>query len=81
MREGWLALDLLVEAGRAVGVKARAPDGITTEVRARHTMVATGGAGQCFAVTTNPTLSTGDGIAMARRRRWRPSCGGRGPRW
>jgi L-aspartate oxidase len=67
VRAGWLALDFLIEAGRAVGVKARAPDGTTTEVRARHTMVATGGAGQCFAVTTNPALSTGDGIAMARR--------------
>jgi L-aspartate oxidase len=67
VREGWLGLDLLVEAGRAVGVKTRAPVGTTTEIRARHTMVATGGAGQCFAVTTNPTLSTGDGIAMARR--------------
>src|SRR6266550_6970051 len=67
VREGWLALDFLVEAGRAVGVRARAPDGTTTEVRARHTIVATGGAGQCFAVTTNPALSTGDGIAMARR--------------
>src|SRR5947209_6377847 len=67
VREGWLALDFLVEAGRALGVTARAPDGTTTEVRARHTIVATGGAGQCFAVTTNPTLSTGDGIAMARR--------------
>jgi L-aspartate oxidase len=67
VREGWLALDLLVEAGRAVGVRALTPDGSTTEVRARHTMVATGGAGQCFAVTTNPALSTGDGIAMARR--------------
>jgi L-aspartate oxidase len=67
VREGWLGLDLLVEAGRAVGVRVRAPDGTATEVRARHTMVATGGAGQCFAVTTNPALSTGDGIAMARR--------------
>jgi L-aspartate oxidase len=67
VREGWLALDLLVESGRAVGVTARTPDGATTEVRARHTMVATGGAGQCFAVTTNPSLSTGDGIAMALR--------------
>jgi L-aspartate oxidase len=67
VREGWLALDFLVEAGRAVGVTARAPDGTTTEIRARHTIVATGGAGQCFAVTTNPALSTGDGIAMALR--------------
>src|SRR5205823_12705057 len=67
VRGGWLALDFLVEAGRAVGVTARAPDGTTTEVRARHTIVATGGAGQCFAVTTNPALSTGDGIAMALR--------------
>ena len=41
VREGWLALDFLVEAGRAVGVTARAPDGTTTEVRARHTIVAT----------------------------------------
>jgi L-aspartate oxidase len=67
VREGWLALDLLVDSGRASGVTARTPDGATTEVRARHTMVATGGAGQCFAVTTNPPLSTGDGIAMALR--------------
>jgi L-aspartate oxidase len=67
VREGWLALDLLVDTERAVGVTARTPDGTTTEVRARHTMIATGGAGQCFAVTTNPALSTGDGIAMALR--------------
>jgi L-aspartate oxidase len=67
VREGWLALEIIVEAGRSAGVIARAPDGTVTEVRARHTIVATGGAGQCFAVTTNPTLSTGDGIAMALR--------------
>jgi L-aspartate oxidase len=67
VHEGWLALDLVVENGRAVGVSARAPDGTVTEVRARHTLVATGGAGQCFAVTTNPALSTGDGVAMALR--------------
>ena len=36
-------------------------------MRARHVLVATGGAGQLFAVTTNPFESTGDGIAMALR--------------
>ena len=66
VREGWLASDLLVEGGRAVGVRAVGPDG-PEEVRARHVVIATGGAGQCFAVTTNPALSTGDGIAMAMR--------------
>jgi L-aspartate oxidase len=67
MREGWLAVDLLVKDGRAVGVRAVDPTGATFDVHARQTILATGGAGQCFAVTTNPALSTGDGIAMALR--------------
>jgi L-aspartate oxidase len=66
IRERWLATDLVLEHGRVVGVVAQGPDGPVT-VRARHVLVATGGAGQCFAVTTNPSLSTGDGIAMAMR--------------
>jgi L-aspartate oxidase len=65
VRERWLVLDLIVDQDRAAGVTARAPDGTVHEVRAAHTLLATGGAGQCFAVTTNPALSTGDGIAMA----------------
>ncbi len=65
--EHWFALDLLVEGDRCVGVVARTPYGDVTEVRARHVLLATGGAGQLFAVTTNPSPSTGDGIAMAIR--------------
>jgi L-aspartate oxidase len=65
--EHWFALDLTVEGGRCVGVTARTPTGGVEAVRARHVLVATGGAGQLFAVTTNPTESTGDGIAMALR--------------
>ncbi|MBW4494662.1 MAG: L-aspartate oxidase [Oscillatoria princeps RMCB-10] len=36
-------------------------------VRARAVVLATGGGGQVFAQTTNPAVSTGDGVAMAWR--------------
>ena len=65
--EKWLAVDLLVENGTCRGVIARTPQGERVEVRATHTLLATGGAGQLFAVTTNPEQATGDGIAMALR--------------
>ncbi len=67
--EGWFALDLLVEGGRCTGVLALPPGGGARPiaVRADHVVLATGGAGQLFSVTTNPAESTGDGVAMALR--------------
>jgi L-aspartate oxidase len=65
--EEWFALDLLVEGGRCCGVLALSAEGGLVEVRATHTVLATGGAGQLFAVTTNPAEATADGLAMALR--------------
>jgi L-aspartate oxidase len=65
--EGSFALDLVVEGGRCRGVIAADRRGQRAEVRARNVLVATGGYGQLFAVTTNPEEATGDGVAMAIR--------------
>jgi L-aspartate oxidase len=65
--EQWFALDLMVEGGRCAGVMAVDPHGRVRDVPARHVVLATGGAGQLYAVTTNPVEATGDGIAMALR--------------
>jgi L-aspartate oxidase len=64
--EHTFAHDLIVDDGRCVGVRAHGPDG-PSEVRTRHLLLATGGAGQLFEVTTNPPEATGDGVAMALR--------------
>ncbi len=65
--ERWFALDLMVEDDRCVGVTALDPEGSFKKVRANNVLIATGGAGQMYAVTTNPREATGDGIAMALR--------------
>jgi L-aspartate oxidase len=65
VREGWLAVGIDMEDRRVAGVTAVAPDGTPIVVPARHVVLASGGAGQLYSVTTNPALSTGDGVAMA----------------
>ncbi|MFI5955474.1 L-aspartate oxidase [Cryptosporangium sp. NPDC051539] len=67
-----LVLDLLTGAdGRAAGVSLHvlgegSEDGVGA-VLARAVVLATGGLGQIFASTTNPAVSTGDGVALALR--------------
>ena len=65
--ERTFALDLLVDAGRCTGVTALDEHGERIVVRARHVLLATGGGGQLYSVTTNPLEATGDGMAMALR--------------
>ncbi|SPT60024.1 L-aspartate oxidase [Actinomadura madurae] len=67
-----LVLDLLKDAaGRAAGVTLHVmgegqPGGVGA-VRSRAVVLATGGLGQVFSATTNPEVSTGDGVALALR--------------
>lgn len=50
--------------GRVTGAFVVTPDG-SVAVRARATILATGGCGGLFAATTNPDNATGDGLALA----------------
>jgi L-aspartate oxidase len=67
-----MVLDLLTDAsGRAAGVTLHvlgegSEDGVGA-VRARAVVLATGGMGQVYASTTNPSVSTGDGVALGLR--------------
>jgi L-aspartate oxidase len=68
--ENTAALDLAVADGRVVGIHCCAADGQHPEpwfLPARAVILATGGAGQLFRVTTNPAEARGDGLAMAAR--------------
>ncbi|WNM29331.1 L-aspartate oxidase [Streptomyces sp. Li-HN-5-11] len=70
--ENALVLDLLTDAeGRTAGVTLHVMgegqhDGVGA-VYAPAVVLATGGMGQVFSATTNPSVSTGDGVALALR--------------
>ncbi|MGW8272626.1 MAG: L-aspartate oxidase, partial [Thermodesulfovibrionales bacterium] len=61
-----LSLDLIVRDGRCYGAFVMR-EGKVAAVLSRATILATGGAGQVFSRTTNPFVSTGDGMAIAYR--------------
>jgi L-aspartate oxidase len=67
-----LVLDLLLAddggvAGATLHVMGEGQRDGVGEVRCRAVVLASGGMGQVFSATTNPAVSTGDGVAMALR--------------
>lgn len=59
--------DLVLRGGRVVGVDAIGPHGRSLRIDADAVVLASGGAGQLYRHTTNPTVTTGDGVAAAWR--------------
>src|SRR5512146_2304307 len=66
-REFGFTSDLLLENGRVCGVSLLEETGEHVEIHARGVLLATGGLGQIYSDTTNPSVATGDGVAMAWR--------------
>ena len=67
IKTSFFATDLIIENGHCLGLKGFDEKGEPTIIEAKATVLATGGSGQVFGVTSNPFVSTGDGVAMAIR--------------
>ncbi|HEY4078133.1 MAG TPA: L-aspartate oxidase [Rhizomicrobium sp.] len=68
--EGFHAVELAMENGRVTGIFARSGLGADARLilfRARAVVLATGGLGALYAVTTNPLEARGEGLGMAAR--------------
>ena len=65
--ERCFAVDRLVGDDGVAGVSVLDANGAIDQLRAQHVVLASGGAGQLYSVTTNPSEATGDGLAMALR--------------
>ena len=64
---GHVAVDVLRERGRVVGLAVLDEEGRPGVLHAQAVLLATGGYGQLYASTTNPATATGDGVALALR--------------
>ncbi len=59
--------DLVMRDGRVTGVRVMDEHGTQSTIHASAVLLATGGMGQLYLNTTNPAVSTADGVAMAYR--------------
>ncbi|WP_417477512.1 L-aspartate oxidase [Maricaulis sp.] len=68
IRDGWAATALIPDAeGGCAGAVARSPTGETLQILADEAVLAMGGAGGLFALTTTPAGAQGQAMAMAAR--------------
>jgi L-aspartate oxidase len=67
VHEHTFMIDLVVDDDRVIGVDLMHADGTEHRVLADFVILASGGAGQLYQHTTNPTVTTGDGVAAAYR--------------
>jgi L-aspartate oxidase len=58
-------VELLFDGRQVLGATVLTREGLEQRVFARAVLLASGGAGQVYSDTTNPSVATGDGIALA----------------
>lgn len=63
----FFVVDLVIKNNICFGCVGFDKEKKPIKIKAKHTIVASGGCGQVFQITSNPSVATGDGIAMAIR--------------
>ncbi|MGM9522122.1 MAG: L-aspartate oxidase [Oscillospiraceae bacterium] len=66
-RDNTFFVDVLTDADGVCGLIVKDDDGQYEIVTTRHIIIATGGCGQVYTSSTNPSIATGDGLAAAIR--------------
>ncbi|MCL4531855.1 MAG: FAD-binding protein [Actinobacteria bacterium] len=67
VHRGLTLVEVLVADGRTVGAACLTEDGRRVDLRAGAVILATGGLGRLYPVTSNPRFMTGDGLAAGYR--------------